>query len=172
MSGRPPASVLLRRLAPSDLAAFQAYRQDAEVGRWQGWLPWPDAKALAFLQQMATVPLFTPGHWTQLGIAEAQTDLLLGDIGIHVSVDGREAEFGFSLARAAQGRGLASAAVRAAIAQVFANTAVERIHAQTDARNTACLRLLQRLGAPQVARIDTVFRGEACVELRHELARR
>lgn len=163
---------MLRRMRADDLPAFKAYRSDPEVGRWQGWTPKPDAEALAFLEAMATVPLFQPGQWTQLGIADALTDELLGDLGIHVSADGREAEFGFTLAHAAQGRGIASAAVRAAIAMVLAQTAVERIHAQTDARNTACIRLLERLGATLLERIATEFRGEPCVELRYELARR
>lgn len=161
---------MLRRLAASDLAAFQAYRGDAEVGRWQGWTPKPDAEVLAFLQEMAAIPLFQPGQWTQLGIADETTGELLGDLGIHLGADGREAEFGFSLARAAQGRGLASAAVREAIALVFAQTAVQRIHAQTDARNTACIRLLERLGGTLVERIVAEFRSQPCVELRYELA--
>lgn len=162
----------LRRLRGADLPAFQAYRRDPEVGRWQGWTPKPDAEALAFLNEMAAVACFRPGHWTQLGIADALTDELHGDIGIHISDDGREAEFGFTLARVAQGRGIASAAVREAIAMVLAQTAVERIHAQTDARNTACIRLLDRLGARLLERIDTEFRGEPCVELRYLLAQR
>jgi len=164
--------VRLRRLAASDLAAFQAYRTDPEVGRWQGWTPLTDEDALAFLNEMAAIPWFQPGQWTQLGIADDTTDELLGDIGVHLSADGRKAEFGFSLARAAQGRGIASAAVKAAIALVFEQTEAERIHAQTDARNTACLRLLGRLDATRVERIDTEFRGEPCVEFRYELARR
>jgi len=164
--------VTLRRLAATDLAAFQAYRDDPEVGRWQGWTPRPDDEALAFLNGMATIPLFRPGQWTQLGIADTQSGELLGDLGIHLSADGREAEFGFSLARAAQGRGIATAAVREAIAMVFEQTAAERIHAQTDARNTACIRLLERLGARLVDRIATEFRGEPCVEFRYELAGR
>ena len=162
----------LRRLRESDLTAFQAYRQDPEVGRWQGWVPQPDAQARAFLAEMAAVPLFQPGCWTQLAIADAATDALLGDLGVHLSADGREAEFGFSLARAAQRRGVATAAVREGIAMVFAQTAAERIHAQTDARNTACIRLLERLGATRLAEIATGFRGEPCVEFRYELARR
>lgn len=162
----------LRRLAAADLAAFQAYRGDPEVGRWQGWTPRPDDEALAFLNEMAAAPLFQPGRWTQLGIADAPAGELLGDLGIHLSADGREAEFGFSLARSAQGRGLATAAVREAIGMVFELTAAERIHAQTDARNTACIRLLERLGARLVARIATEFRGEPCVEMRYELAKR
>jgi aminoglycoside 6'-N-acetyltransferase len=164
--------VKLRRLGAADLAAFQAYRADPEVGRWQGWSPKPDAEALAFLNEMAAVPLFRPGQWTQLGIADEATDELLGDIGIHIRDDSREAEFGFTLARAAQGRGIATAAVRATIALVFEQTAVECIHAQTDERNAACIRLLERLGAQLLVRIATEFRGEPCVELRYELARR
>jgi ribosomal-protein-alanine N-acetyltransferase len=162
----------LRRLAPADLAAFQAYRGDAEVGRWQGWTPWPDERARAFLTEMASITPFQPGQWTQFAIADASTDALLGDLGIHVSADGRDAEFGFTLARAAQGRGIATQAVRDAVALVFAQTGAERIHAQTDARTSGCIRLLERLGARLVERIATEFRGEACVELRYELARR
>lgn len=162
----------LRRLAASDLPAFQAYRTDPEVGRWQGWTPKPDSEALAFLNEMAAIACFQLDQWTQLGIADDTTDELLGDVGIHISDDGREAEFGFSLARAAQGRGIASAAVKAAIALVFEQTAAERVHAQTDARNTACIRLLERLGATLIERIDTEFRGEPCVEFRYELVLR
>ncbi|WP_343626600.1 GNAT family N-acetyltransferase [Roseateles puraquae] len=162
----------LRRLARTDLAAFQAYRHDPEVGRWQGWQPQTDAQATAFLDEMASCALFEPGCWTQLAIADDLTGQLIGDIGIHISDDATEAEFGFTLARTAQGRGLASAAVREAIQRVFAETPVQRIYAQTDARNTACLRLLDRLGAVHLARIETEFRGEPCVEHRYELARR
>jgi ribosomal-protein-alanine N-acetyltransferase len=164
--------VKLRRLEPTDLAAFQAYRNDPDVGRWQGWLPRSDAEALAFLNEMAAVPLFRPGEWTQLGIADELTDQLLGDLGVYIHSDGIAAEFGFTLARAAQGRGIASAAVREAIALVFDQTPVARIHAQTDARNNACIRLLERLPARLVDRIATEFRREACIELRYELAQR
>lgn len=121
---------------------------------------------------MASVPLFAPGRWTQLGIADALTDRLIGDLGVHISADGRDAALGFTLARAAQGRGLASAAVRMAITLVFEQTAAERIHAQTDARNAACVRLLERLSRMPPQRIDATFRGVPCVELRYELARR
>ncbi|MBI3348154.1 MAG: GNAT family N-acetyltransferase [Burkholderiales bacterium] len=162
----------LRRLDASDLAAFQAYRNDPELGRWQGWTAQPDAQALAFLNDMAAVSLFRPGQWTQLGIADELTGQLLGDLGVYISSDGHEAEFGFTLARAAQGRGIAGAAVCEAVALVFDQTAVQRIHAQTDDRNAACIRLLERLNARLIERIATEFRGEPCVERRYELARR
>lgn len=162
----------LRRLDATDLPAFQAYRNDPDVGRWQGWAPKAEAEALAFLSEMAGAPLFRPGEWTQLGIADDLTGQLLGDLGVYISADGREAEFGFTLARDAQGRGIASAAVCEAVALVFDQTPVARIHAQTDERNTACVRLLERLQARLIDRIATEFRSEPCIELRYELASR
>jgi hypothetical protein len=54
---RSAEGIELRRLMPSDLRAFQSYRQDAEIGRFQGWQAMSDAEALAFLLEMNNVAL-------------------------------------------------------------------------------------------------------------------
>jgi len=41
--------------------------------------------------------------------------------------------------------------------------------ATTDARNLPSLRVLERLGMTRITRVETVFRGEPCVELGYEL---
>lgn len=161
---RAAGAVVLRRLSPGDLAAFQAYRADPDVGRYQGWQPMSDADALAFLEEMNRGPILAAGAWTQLGIADAASDRLVGDIGLHLCDDGTEVEIGFTLAPAAQGRGLASAAVREAIGLSFERTPARRVLGVTDARNTASIRLLERVGMQRVAIREVVFRGEACVE--------
>ena len=161
---------ILRRLATTDLPAFQAYRCDAELGRFQGWSPMPDDEAAAFLAEMSEAPLFRPGEWIQLGIADAE-GRLLGDLGLLLDADGHEAEIGFTLARSAHGRGIATAAAREAIALTFASTAVEQVRGITDARNTASVRVMERLGMRRVQTRETVFRGEACTEAVHALAR-
>ena len=86
------ARTRLRRLAVADLAPFQAYRNDPETGRWQGWQPMEDSAASAFLQDVATSPFCTPGHWFQLGIAERDSDALIGDIGWRSDFDTTRAE--------------------------------------------------------------------------------
>ena len=43
---------MLRRLGVGDLAAFQAYRLDPELGRYQGWSPMSPAEATDFLSAM------------------------------------------------------------------------------------------------------------------------
>ncbi len=159
----------LRRLGVHDLASFQAYRGDAELARYQGWQAQDDAAALAFLQQMAASPWCPPGAWFQIGIAAPDisapgSDTLIGDIGLHLHADGAAAEIGFTLSRAAQGRGLGTEAVGAAIDLLFSHTPALRVLGITDARNTASVRLLQRVGMKRYTTLDTVFRGQPCVE--------
>ena len=160
--------LLLRRLAPTDLFDFQAYRTDPEVGRWQGWTATGDVAARAFLEQNASAKLFVPGEWFQLGIAlteAGEPGRLIGDIGIGVDErDPATAEIGFSMHRGWQGRGLASEAVGTARTLAFAHGGVRRMRAITDTRNTSSIRLLQRLGFRLDETHESVFRGEPCRE--------
>ena len=154
----------LRRLRRSDLGAFQAYRSIPGLGRYQGWSPMSEAEALAFLLEMEATALFRPGHWAQLGIADTSTDVLLGDIGLRLSEDSQTAKVGFTLAPSAQGSGVASAAVRAALQVLFTVTPVSLVLGITDARNTPSVRLLERLGFDCQETRKAVFRGEECME--------
>lgn len=163
--------VRLRRLRADDLPAFQAYRADPEVGRWQGWQPMDDAAASAFLAEMAAAGFCPAGAWCQIAIADAASDALLGDIGLHLAEDGALLEIGYTLARAAQGAGRASEALRLALGAVFAHTSATRVRGVTDVRNAPSVRLLQRLGFQCVATQDAVFRGEPCREQVFELER-
>jgi RimJ/RimL family protein N-acetyltransferase len=155
---------MLRRLASDDLPEFQAYRHDPELGRYQGWSPMSDDEATAFLREMSTAPLFNSGGWTQIAIADPDSGLLIGDIGVFLAQDGRHAEVGFTLARHAQGRGVAAAAVRDVVNLIFDATEVDRVVGITDARNSASVRLLERVGMRRTEVKNVVFRGEQCVE--------
>jgi RimJ/RimL family protein N-acetyltransferase len=161
----------LRRLHRTDLAAFQAYRALAELGRFQGWLPMSFAEALQFLDDMHRLPLFTRGEWVQIGIADGESGLLIGDIGVYLSEDGTCSEVGFTLAPAAQGRGIATVAVRETVQLLFAATGVSRVLGITDQRNLPSIRLLERVGFTFKERRSAVFRGEPCIEWVYELLR-
>jgi len=161
---RTAGRATLRRLRFDDLSAFSAYRADPDVARWQGWLPMTVDAARAFLVEMSAVPLFVRGEWAQIAIADAASDALLGDIGLFLADDAREAEIGITLARTAQGRGVATEAVALALQLVFAATPVERVIGITDARNAPCIRLLERAGLRRNARRETLFRGAPCIE--------
>jgi aminoglycoside 6'-N-acetyltransferase len=96
---------------------------------------------------------------------------LIGDIGLYLAEDSRHAEIGFTLARHAQRRGLATAAVREAVQLVFAFTAVERVVGITDARNHASIALLERVNMRKVEERTVEFRGETCVEYVYAIPR-
>lgn len=164
--------IALRRLAAADLPAFQRYRRDPEVGRYQGWSAMADAEARAFLAEMSSVALFTPGRWSQIAIADAISLELIGDIGLFLSADDAQAEIGFTLCPQAQGKGRGSAAVRVAMGLVFEQTGVERILGITDSRNAPSIRLLERVGMDRSESRAGEFRGESCIEQVYVIQRR
>lgn len=161
----------LRRLRPSDLYVFQAYRSLPELGRYQGWSPMSDAQALEFIDEMAQVPLFAPGEWVQLAIAESATDELVGDVGLYLAADGQLGEVGFTLQPSAQGRGLATRAVHEAVRLLFAATNTACVQGVTDARNVRSIRLLERLAFTYLRTRWVDFRGQPCAEMVYALAR-
>jgi [ribosomal protein S5]-alanine N-acetyltransferase len=163
--------VSLRRLGLADLPTFQAYRQDANVRRYQDWEPLSDRDAAQFITDMSGVALFPQGQWIQLGIADRSTNRLIGDLGICVSKDGSSAEVGFTLAAAAQGLGFGSDAVKAAIRLTFDHAPVAQIVAVTDARNLPALRLLERVSMRRVNTVAAIFRGQSCVEHVYAISR-
>lgn len=156
--------IVLRRLSPADLADFQHYRHDEGVGRYQDWLPQPDADATVLLEKYARAEFFQPGMWFQVGIADRETDTLIGDIGTCLSGSDPEAEIGFSLRRESQGLGLGTEAIGAMIEYLFEQTDIRRVIGVADARNIAAKRLLERLGMQCLQTNKAMFRGLPCEE--------
>ena len=82
------------------------------------------------------------------------------DLGLFTAASGSEAERGITLAREAQGKGLAEEAARALIDGLRAHTAVRRLVGITDTRNLPSARLLRRLGMELDAETEAEFQGE------------
>jgi RimJ/RimL family protein N-acetyltransferase len=158
-------------LIATDIAEFHAYRADPELARYQGWSPMSETEAATFISAVANVDSLIPGEWIQLGIADANTDQLLGDIGVFLSDDERIAEIGFTLSANAQGNGIATDAVRVTLQLVFVTSPAQTVRAITDARNHASIRVLERLQFVLISKNDTVFKGEPCTERTYELPR-
>lgn len=155
----------LRRFAIGDLARFQSYRCDPEVGRYQGWSAMDDAGAAAFLSEMAAAPVGVSGAWLQIAVALRATDALIGDIGI--GFDSKRvgvAEIGFSMAPDAQRRGFAAEAVTCALTMLFESGVVDVVEGITDARNAPSIRLLERVGRRLARTQQALFKGEMCTE--------
>lgn len=140
--------LILRPFQEADLEAFSAYRSDPEVARYQSWeAPYTLAQAAAFLEEMKNTQPGTPGEWYQIAIERKSTPGLIGDCAFHILAhDPRQAEIGFSLARAYQRQGYATEAVRRLLESLFSELDLHRVTATCDAENTASARLLERVG--------------------------
>jgi len=155
--------LLLRTLRLSDIDAFHGYRSREDVARLQGWLPMSREQALEFLRGEATDAPLRAGAWRQIGIA-THGDVLVGDIGIHLSEDLGVAEFGLSIDPGQQGRGLGTEAVQALVSLLLRHTPVATIVAAADVRNLSCLRMLDKAGLRMTGERTAEFKGESCME--------
>jgi RimJ/RimL family protein N-acetyltransferase len=154
----------VRLLQESDVERFHAYRSDAELATYQGWSPMSLPSARRFIEEMASVSELRRGDWVQLGIADAATDVLVGDVGLYLEPDESSVEIGFTLDREAQGSGHATRGVEASLSLVFAVTAAKVVRAVTDARNAKSIRVLERVGFARSHTRQAVFKGETCTE--------
>lgn len=137
----------LRRFRDDDCALFMAYRNDPKVARYQSWEGITEAEARALIQDVKEIQPWTPGEWLQIAIELKEIGLLVGDCAFKIDEDDeRQAEIGYTLARAYQGRGIASEAVSCLLEYAFASLGLHRVIAITDVENAPSVALLARLG--------------------------
>ncbi len=124
-----------------------AYRNDPKVARYQSWEGITEAEARALIQDVKEIQPWTPGEWLQIAIELREIGLLVGDCAFKIDEDDeRQAEIGYTLARAYQGRGIASEAISCLLEYAFASLGLHRVIAITDVENAPSVALLARLG--------------------------
>ncbi|SMC65594.1 GNAT family N-acetyltransferase [Papillibacter cinnamivorans] len=136
--------LVLRRLSAPDAGDFFRYRSLPEVCAFQPFRPKSVREAAGFIAGIAQEPDI-PGTWFQLALCLKEGGGLIGDAGIHF-IDADQAEIGYTLAPAFQGRGYATEGAAAMFAWLFRDLKKHRITASVDPENTRSVRLLQRLG--------------------------
>ena len=127
----------LRPITTDDAGLLVALDADPAVMRFiSGGAPTPPDEAERIVHRSL-------GHrWIAY---EHETDEFAGWFGLRPS-DAKTRELGYRLRRASWGRGLATEASRALIAEAFTNLGVERIRAQTMTVNTASRRVMEHCG--------------------------
>lgn len=131
-----------------DLAAIHAVLSDARAMLY--WSTPPHAtieQSRAWLQSMVDAP------------EEANADFVIERDGVVIGKAGcwRLPEIGFILRPDHWGRGLAQEAVGAVVDFTFAHFAIPAITADVDPRNSASLRLLDRLGFTETHRAEATM---------------
>jgi aminoglycoside 6'-N-acetyltransferase len=154
--------LVLRRFRADDGSALAAYRSDPVVARYQSWTaPVAEAEAADLVDAFAAGDTREPG-WFQYAVERTCDHILIGDVGVLLHDNLRQADIGFTIAAAEQGRGYATEALHRLVAHLFTDRGLHKISAGCDARNTASAALLRRLGFHQEGRLraHTWIKGE------------
>jgi len=162
---------VLRAWGPDDVQALLSYACDP---LWARFLPVPqpyaerDAQRYIGAARMLRDPL-RGGSWAIEWRGSA-----VGSVDIDLQFEQRVGTLSYSLARSLWGQGLSSEAVRAVIDACFgAIPHLVRIAATTDARNTASIRVLEKIGMQSEGRLrlNSFLRGELADELCYAMLR-
>lgn len=139
------ARLVLRPIAPADRGALHRLWTDPGVRRYL----WDDRVIeLARVDEVIvrSAASFAGEGFGLFALREPGGAELLGAVGIYRLAAGLEPELIYSLAPACWGRGLASEASRAVIADAFGRLGFARVLARTDTPNRASIEVMRRLG--------------------------
>jgi RimJ/RimL family protein N-acetyltransferase len=140
--------LVLRPFEPGDLDALHAMQSDAEVARWLYDEPrtLEETRTLLGLK-IAGHEVTEEGNWLSAAVIERESGDLVGDVSLRwFSVVHKTGEIGFMFRPAYQGRGYATEAARGLIAFGFEGMGFHRVIGRAEARNTASVRVLEKLG--------------------------
>jgi RimJ/RimL family protein N-acetyltransferase len=139
--------LLARSFTTTDVEAFVGYRADPDVARYQSWSDFTLERGSDFVESLRGATPGVPGEWFQFALQEQSSGALVGDLALRVDADEpRQAEVGFTLAPAHQGKGYATEALEALLEYAFDSFGLHRVVAVTDALNAPAAALLERVG--------------------------
>ncbi|CAL4936429.1 unnamed protein product [Urochloa decumbens] len=146
------AEVTLRRFELTDVDAMMAWASDPEVAAFCRWEPYESREPLlAYLRDTVLPhPWFraicvpVPGSGSGPGPGPGA---VVGAVSVASTAEPCRGELGYVLARAHWGKGVATAAVRRALRDVFAEVeGLRRVEALVDVDNLASQRVAEKAG--------------------------
>jgi [ribosomal protein S5]-alanine N-acetyltransferase len=168
------ARLRLRPFNDADADTLFALHSSAYVLRYWDAPPWSErVRAERFItacRQMAA-----EGTGTRLAIERVSDGAFIGWCGLaRWNPDYRSASLGYCFDDAAWGRGYATEAARALLQWAFDTLDLNRVQAETDTRNAASARVLEKLGFVRegTLREDCVVNGEVSDSWVYGLIRR
>ena len=131
--------LLLTPFEPSDWAFFRSLREDRDIMRFMASIASEKETRRVFAARLTAQHTFV--------IRAHDDDTPLGDIGLQVSTQFREeADIGYTVIPQAQGRGIASEALRAVCDYAFNLVGVKAVNAHVLADNVGSMRVLEKTG--------------------------
>ncbi|KAF0912806.1 hypothetical protein E2562_019022 [Oryza meyeriana var. granulata] len=142
-------TVTLRRFELADADAMMAWASDPEVTAFMTWEPYESVEPLrAFIRETVL-----PHPWFRaICLAGGDGAPPVGAVSVTPTADRCRAEVAIAVARAHWGKGVATVALKRALATAFADLDdVERVEALVDVDNAASRRALEKAGFQQEA---------------------
>ncbi len=143
------ARLLLSCWAPGDAALLDTALSESRE-QLLPWLPWAAQEPEGIEAKLARIlewrEALLEGRDSHYAVFERERGTLLGALGIHPRVGPGGLELGYWLHPAARGRGYATEAASAATRVAFELLGAHRVELHVDSRNTASVRLAERLG--------------------------
>ena len=145
--------------APADLASLHRLESDPDVVRYQTWEPMSEERAANFLQRIVAAQSASPRtvYEVVVELKGANANQFLGRVGLKLDAEARKAEMWYSFLPSVQGKGYATEALQALVAQ-FPD--LESLEIECDPRNEGSKRLAQRLGFKQVSYVEDAFESK------------
>lgn len=144
--------LLINPLLVSDAPAIYSARTNPKTNAFLPWKPKTVEEVEEHIRKARLVPANTEDSWYLLATRLKESGELIGDIGVHfLGPDNQQAEIGYMLLEAYQGKGYATEMVRAIVDFLFGTYKKHRITAAVDPNNSKSFQLLQKLGMRQEA---------------------
>ena len=141
------ARLLLRPARLADAEPLSRWRSDPEVAEYQNWIaPYSLDRAREMVAGMAAMDGPVNDDWWMLTIADLDDTIVLGELVLHLTWEGRTAEIGYTLDRDAWGRGYAAEASTALVEYLFETLGVTRVEGMLHPDNRASAMVLERVG--------------------------
>lgn len=154
----------LRPYTPDDLAAVHDLFGREDVCRYLRWEPMDlDAARDLLERRVKQTRIENQGDGILVAIVETATGRMIGELMLQLTdAESRQGEIGWSLHPDAQGHGFATEAARELLRLGFEELGLHRIEAESDARNAASIRVMERLGMRREAHFveDELLKGE------------
>jgi RimJ/RimL family protein N-acetyltransferase/nitrite reductase/ring-hydroxylating ferredoxin subunit len=138
--------ISVRPFRAEDVPAIVAACQDPETQRWMPLIPVPYTEADARRYVLMTLHAWDDGTSAEFAIVQANTDTLLGSVGLVLGPNPRRHAMGYWISPEARGNGYAERAVRLVARWGFENLGFERLALWTLPGNVASQVVAERSG--------------------------
>jgi len=141
--------LLLRGFLPGDAPRIQELAGAFEIAEMTLNIPHPYLDGMAETWMESHPKEFDAGAGVVFAMTEAQSEELLGAVGLTITKRFNRAELGYWVGKPFWGRGYATEAARAVLKYGFEELQLNKIYATHMTRNPASGRIMQKLGMQQ-----------------------